>query len=59
MRSDTDSGTAQSANGCEPALNERLITTRHLHALRSLPPASACAVQSSAQRRCVYEGGWS
>lgn len=59
MRSDTDSSTAQPANGCGPALNERVISTRHLQALFALPPAAIGAEQSLVKRHCLYKRGWS
>lgn len=58
MRSEIDSGTAQPANGREPALNEHVVATRDPHALRAGPFASADAVQSPTQRHCVSKGGW-
>lgn len=59
MRSDTDSSTAQPANGCGSALNERVIGTRRLQALFALPPAAIAAVQSLIKRHCLYKRGWS
>ena len=59
MRSDNDSSTAQPANGCGPALNERVISTRHLQALFALPPAPIVAEQSLLKRHCLCERGWS
>jgi hypothetical protein len=58
MRSDTDSGAAQPANGREPALNEHVVATRDPHALRAGPFASADAVRSPIQGYCVSKGGW-
>ena len=59
MRSDNDSSTAQPANGCGPALNERVISTRHLQALFALPPAPIGAMHSSVKRHGLCERGWS
>ena len=58
MRSDTDSGTAQPANGPEPALNEHVVATRDPHALRAGLSAPLGAVPFPKQRHCVYKEGW-
>ena len=56
MRSDTDSGTAQPANGREPALNEHVVATRDPHALRAGPSAPADAVQPLTQGHFISKG---
>ena len=58
MRSEIDSGTAQPANGREPALHEHVIAARDPQALRVGPSAPMGAVQSPTQRHCVNKGGW-